>query len=990
MDKRFRIFLGVLAFAIVMILAQQYVSRLLGQNSPVQTGVPSALKTEAITILNSCLPSGNENLDKEISTAADRIRASLDRRFWENDFSLNCELGSEVFDRERQSIQKISDEMKKKLFPQALAGNLIRAMINLMDADRILVQTLISEARRVPAPMTEEIRQAEEELSRAERERANNRLDNAVEHYKYAWIHACAARGPETSLPLNVILDMGGTMGVATVTPDQEATIEALSGAGTRYILTVPSGAIINPDGQTITMAPIFAIENFPLSGGFLAGVHLEPEGLLFFRPVVLTIVLPAAVPATGLMGFSHQQSSGGFGLTTVKSQGAVLTLELLHFTDEGIGLGSSTDCSGLLDATLTPEARDQTIINCIISSSGGLDNVGPAGEQIIIEAMRDWFNLGVMPKLSAALSDDSLIESAVNDFLSWDKANQLLGSIGDMLQQQTNEGIELAHQVMANSITRNENACVGSVVRTEKINLIKKLRMLQHMIDVLGFGDLQEVRDAICGGAFTEPDTISLAPESATLSINESTTLIAEAKNFAGESILGDKLVLAWENSNPTVVDLADLASVGYVYAKTAGSSEITVIANKPFMPGTDLRDSSQISVAEVASVEVLPATKRILIDGTVTLTVVVKDTLGNVLTGIPIDWTIPAGGIVSFDPVSQVATGKAAGSAILTATCGGKSGSSTINVVDIASITVNPATSSIGTSETVLLSAVVLDIHGNSIPDVPLVWTSDNEAIATVDPTTGLVRGLELGTVIISATHKSISGTATVNVDSSVWDVTWNAAIDERDECTTLMREYGQYGSFQEIVLDTVKGTFQGAARFRLYRNNTSAVIAVSAASGYQTWYHEEKTNYYCSAGGSSTFVSSAYQTTVSTEKTISDVMAYSAFAIYGDNAILNIGSTKPGFHTVDLMTGGDIWCTPMGGGPFHAENEGYLHYFLESLGNIPLEIGSDHTYSLNAKIYSGQRIGVSSGDPSNPFAPCSEIPVMVDWAVRIVRVK
>jgi hypothetical protein len=83
----------------------------------------------------------------------------------------------------------------------------------------------------------------------------------------------------------------------------------------------------------------------------------------------------------------------------------------------------------------------------------------------------------------------------------------------------------------------------------------------------------------------------------------------------------------------------------------------------------------------SRVSTVVVAPTTASIAVGATLGLSATVKDSQGNVLTGRNINWSTSNAGVAIVD-ASGMVTAVAAGSATITATCAGKSGSSSVTV--------------------------------------------------------------------------------------------------------------------------------------------------------------------------------------------------------------------------------------------------------------------------------------------------------------------
>src|SRR5206468_527293 len=148
--------------------------------------------------------------------------------------------------------------------------------------------------------------------------------------------------------------------------------------------------------------------------------------------------------------------------------------------------------------------------------------------------------------------------------------------------------------------------------------------------------------------------------------------------------------------------------------------------------------------------------------------LSAVTKDAAGNTLTGRVVTWSSSNIAVATVDG-SGLVTAVAAGSATITATSEGKSGTAAITVtpVPVATVTVSPASASIFVAGTQQLSAVTKDSAGGTLTGRVVTWASSNTAIATVSAS-GLVTGVAVGSVTITATSEGKSGSAAVTVQT------------------------------------------------------------------------------------------------------------------------------------------------------------------------------------------------------------------------------
>jgi len=166
------------------------------------------------------------------------------------------------------------------------------------------------------------------------------------------------------------------------------------------------------------------------------------------------------------------------------------------------------------------------------------------------------------------------------------------------------------------------------------------------------------------------------------------------------------------------------------------------------------------------VASVEVTPATADREVGETVQLSAAVKDAAGNLMQGQSVTWSSSAQSVASIS-ASGLVTANSLGSATLTATAGGKSGTATITVLPepVASITVAPTNDTLLVGETLQLAATLRDAGGNVLTGRTVNWSSVSPNVATVS-SAGLVTGIADGVTTITGSSESASGTATIRV--------------------------------------------------------------------------------------------------------------------------------------------------------------------------------------------------------------------------------
>jgi len=252
---------------------------------------------------------------------------------------------------------------------------------------------------------------------------------------------------------------------------------------------------------------------------------------------------------------------------------------------------------------------------------------------------------------------------------------------------------------------------------------------------------------------------SVTVTPASASVQAGQTQQLSATLKDANGNILTGR--TVTWSSSNTSV---ATVSSSGLVTAKVAGSATITATSE-----GQSGTASITVTVVPVASVTVAPAAPSVNEGTTVQLTATPKDANGNPLSGRVVTWASSNTAVATVSS-SGLVTGKVAGSATITATSEGQSGTATVTVVHVpvASVTVSPASASVQVGGTIQLTATPRDASGNPLSGRVVTWASSNTAMATVS-SSGLVTGVAAGSATITATSEGQSGTSAITVTAA-----------------------------------------------------------------------------------------------------------------------------------------------------------------------------------------------------------------------------
>lgn len=286
----------------------------------------------------------------------------------------------------------------------------------------------------------------------------------------------------------------------------------------------------------------------------------------------------------------------------------------------------------------------------------------------------------------------------------------------------------------------------------------------------------------------FAPVATVSLAPPSQTITVNQTTNFALSLQEAGGQSLTTTGRTIAWQSLNPAIVTVNP--TTGAVTGVSQGGPVgIEVSAASPGQ-GTPVKDTGYVTVSNVpvASVTVTPdpATVHVGSPYSRTFTAVTKDGAGNVLSGRAILWTSSNQAVATVNATTGVVTGAAVGTTTITATSEGVPGNASVSVdlVAIDTVVVSPATLTLSPGATQGLAWVAQDSAGNAITGAALggrapAWTSSSTAVATVS-SSGVVTAVAAGISQVTATIGSESGASTITVVAPVTSVDFTAALD------------------------------------------------------------------------------------------------------------------------------------------------------------------------------------------------------------------
>ena len=313
---------------------------------------------------------------------------------------------------------------------------------------------------------------------------------------------------------------------------------------------------------------------------------------------------------------------------------------------------------------------------------------------------------------------------------------------------------------------------------------------------------------------------SVTIAPREITVPVNATVTVVGTAFDCAGASIKNKTIKFSSSNSN-----IANVTPTGQVIGVAVGTATVSAVANNK------TGDAIVTVVPEkISSVTLTPTTATLRRNQTLQFSAVGKNAIQVVIPGITFQWASSNSSIGSIDANGKL-TALAPGVVNITATSDGQTGTSqiTITEVPIGSCTLTPASQKITVGNQAVYTLALKDTAGNALSanGRPINWTSDNNLIASVNPSTGVVQALKAGTAKITATdatNAAISCFATAEVvDARI------AFVNITPVGASL--RLGAQRQYSVAILDSNRTPLSAIGRTITWVNVTPAIATVSA---------------------------------------------------------------------------------------------------------------------------------------------------------------
>ncbi|MCC6927904.1 MAG: Ig-like domain-containing protein [Gemmatimonadaceae bacterium] len=259
---------------------------------------------------------------------------------------------------------------------------------------------------------------------------------------------------------------------------------------------------------------------------------------------------------------------------------------------------------------------------------------------------------------------------------------------------------------------------------------------------------------------------TVALTAPSTTLFVGDSTTLSVTLLDAAQNVLTGR--TIAYASSNAQV---ATVSASGLVRGVGAGSANISATSGSASKSLTFTIRTVPTVPPTVAVVTVTLAQSALVVGGATQATAVLTDSSGAPFSGT-VAWSSSNTAVATVSQSGYVSV-VGVGSAVISASSGGKTGSATLSATapaaTVKTVTVTLASPSIVVGTSAQVTAVARDSAGNVLTGKSVSWSSSATSVASLAASntgTNTATAVAAGTSKLSATVGGVSGNATLTV--------------------------------------------------------------------------------------------------------------------------------------------------------------------------------------------------------------------------------
>lgn len=257
---------------------------------------------------------------------------------------------------------------------------------------------------------------------------------------------------------------------------------------------------------------------------------------------------------------------------------------------------------------------------------------------------------------------------------------------------------------------------------------------------------------------------SIAVIPASATV-VAGGTQAFTATGTYGDGSTAAITSSVTWASANTAVATVnASGVATGVGIGSVAITASLGAVSGSATLAVTPAQKTlMSIAVTPVNASLVAGTTQQFVATGTYS-----DGTTASLGSGVT--WTSSNVAVATIN-ASGDATGIAAGTATMTASFGGMSGSATLTVTakTVTAVTVSPTSGSVMEGQTQQFMAMAKYSDGSTAnASSTATWTSSNTAVATVN-TAGVATGVAAGTATVTASFSGLSGSAILTVTAA-----------------------------------------------------------------------------------------------------------------------------------------------------------------------------------------------------------------------------
>lgn len=539
----------------------------------------------------------------------------------------------------------------------------------------------------------------------------------------------------------------GLVTGVAPGTADIIATTGGKSGQATIKIDLVPVSSVtvaLAQNARFVGQSTTATAATLDSIGGVLTG-----------RPVVWTSsnTSVATVSATGVVSAIAQGTTNISAASEGKTGQAQLTVTLVPVAKVNVVLGSPTQFSGqTTNATITLLDANNNVLTgrpvVITSSAPSVATVTGAG---------------LVTPVSIGTTNITAVSEGITGTAVYTVVQPPVATVSITLQQparytgQTTQADVVLRDPLNRVITgrpityTSSNQSVATVSATGLVTAI-----------AVGSSTITATSEGISGTATVDVtlipvSTVLVTVTQSALQIGQTSQATAVTKDVNGVTLVGR--TVTWASSDPNVVTVSN---TGLISAIAAGNANVTATSE-----GVSTSVPIVVTLIPVASVSVAIDKPLIYIGYTAQVTSTTRDAGNNVLAGRLTTWTSSDQSVATVSPAGVV-TGIAKGSATITGTSEGVTGTTTVTVdlAPVQFVTVSMNTTQLLVGDVAQATVATADANNRPLTGRVITYSSSNTGVATVS-STGAVTAVGAGSANIIATSEGITGQITVVVN-------------------------------------------------------------------------------------------------------------------------------------------------------------------------------------------------------------------------------